>query len=70
MHGNHIAKAGKPLPAGMEHAIRLDARKRQASVYFADASVITTRKLMLRKSNPSKLGPVEVRFAERQYDAA
>jgi hypothetical protein len=58
------------LTARMEPAIRLVARKRQASLYFADASVITTRKLMLRKSNPSKLGPVEVRFAERQYDAA
>ena len=58
------------MPASMEHAMRLVAPTRQASVYFADASVITTRKLMLRKSNPSKLGPVEVRFAERQYDAA
>jgi hypothetical protein len=55
----------------MEHAMSLVARKRQASVYFADASVITTRKPMLRKSKPklSKSGFVAVRFAERQYPA-
>ncbi len=38
------------------------------AVYSADASVMTTRKPMLRKSKPklSKSGFVAVRFAERQ----
>jgi hypothetical protein len=58
-------------PARIEPATRLAARRRRASAYFVEASSITTRNPMLRKSKPklSKSGFVAVRFAERQYGA-